>query len=232
MAAIEKARSATEAQLESAQTLPVAYFRQVFPQPGQPLPSGWRWVRLGEVCETTSGGTPNRGFVEYFTGNIPWVKSGELPDGQIRETEEHITEKAIDESNAKVLPVGTLLMAMYGATVGKLGILSVPAATNQAVCAIKPNSKVDRDYLFRWLLNIRTALLEASFGGAQPNISQSLICQIKIPLPSLTEQKRIAAMLAEKFSSAEKIINQLQEQLETINKMPAALLRKAFNGEL
>lgn len=154
-----------------------------------------RVVRLGDVAETSSGGTPQRGVLKYYGGNIPWIKSGELPDGLITQVEEFITEEGLAKSSAKIFPSGTLLIAMYGATVGRLGILGMAAATNQAVCAITPSSEIDQEYLFFWLLTIRNELIEASFGGAQPNISQTVIRDIEIPLPPIDEQLRIAAYL-------------------------------------
>ena len=110
------------------------------------LPAGWRWVKLGDVCQTTSGGTPQRGNSNFYGGRIPWVKSGELNDGLISGTEETITDKGLKNSSAKLFPCGTLLIALYGATVGKLGVLGMEAATNQAVCAIFTSDVVDKDF--------------------------------------------------------------------------------------
>ncbi|MCT7966441.1 restriction endonuclease subunit S [Laspinema sp. D1] len=152
------------------------------------------WVRLEEICQTTSGGTPSRSIASYYDGTIPWVKSGELNDCLIYDTEEKITEQAIKNSSAKIFKPETLLIALYGATIGKLGILKISAATNQAVCAIFNTKYVDRDYLYFYLLTRRKNLIELSSGGAQPNISQEIIRRLKIPLPPLEEQKRIVAI--------------------------------------
>ena len=141
--------------------------------------------------------TPLRDTHEYYdTGTIPWVKSGELRDGPIYETAEKITERGVKESSAKIFPAGTLLIALYGATVGKLGVLKIDAATNQAVCAIFTSHQVDRDYLFYYLLKQRDHLIDSRTGGAQPNISQDTVRNLPIPLPPLPEQQRIAAILA------------------------------------
>src|SRR5262249_48455082 len=126
--------------------------------------------RLGELCRTTSGGTPSRGNPSYYGGNIPWVKSGELNDGIVNTTEEQITQLGLMNSNAQILPAGTLLIAMYGATVGKIGVLGMEAATNQAVCAIFPNNTVNSEYLRFFLLSQRRNLIQQRAGGAQPNI--------------------------------------------------------------
>ena len=232
MAAVEKARAAAEAQLQAAQALPVAYLREVFPTPDAPLPKGWRWVKLGEVCETGSGGTPSRGTSSFYGGSIPWVKSGELNDGVVCGTEESITELGLSNSSAKLVPKGTLLIAMYGATVGKLGILGIDAATNQAVCAIFPQDSVCRDYLFHFLFQQRKTLVERSFGGAQPNISQEVIRAVTVPLPSLDIQHLIATDLNAKSTKVEKLKAALSNSLNEINALPSALLRQAFSGEL
>lgn len=195
------------------------------------LPPSWRWVRLGEVCETTSGGTPSRGYREYYEGSIPWVKSGELNDGFIYSTEETITELGLENSSAKLFPKETLLIALYGATVGKLGILKVGAATNQAVCAIFPNHEIDRNFLFFYLLFYRHSLLNLSFGGAQPNISQELVRTIMLPLPPLSEQKSIAAKVQELMQEVGRARTACEKQLEAAKSLPSAYLREVFESE-
>lgn len=184
------------------------------------LPDGWHWLVLGEECKTTSGGTPSRNRSDYFAGNIPWVKSGELNDDIVLEVEERITEEAIQNSSAKIFPKGTLLIALYGATVGKLGILGMDAATNQAVCAIFPSSKIDTKYLFWFLRTQRQELIRASIGGAQPNISQAVIRGISFPLPfpndpvrSLETQRRVVLRL-ETLLGEVKSARELQESIE------------------
>lgn len=197
------------------------------------LSPGWRIARLGDVCETATGGTPSRGNPNYFGGDIPWVKSGELEDGIIFDTEEKITNEALANSNAKIFPKGTLLIALYGATVGRLSILGIDATTNQAVCAIFPNvEQMDTNYLFHFLFQEREKLLAQSFGGAQPNISQAIVRDIEIPLPPLPEQRRIAARLNEIMAEVARARQAAQAQLDALNALPAAYLKKAFRGEL
>jgi len=156
----------------------------------------WSVVQLGEICQTSSGGKPLLARNEYFGGKIPWVKSGDLTDSDIVSCEENITEIGLKNSSAKVFKEGTVLIAMYGATVGKLGILGMDAATNQAVCGITPPEKLDRKFLFYFLLKNRQMLIEMSTGGAQPNISQKIIRNIAIPLPPLHTQRRIVNILS------------------------------------
>lgn len=195
-----------------------------------PLSNGWRWVRLGDVCSTTSGGTPSRGVKAYYGGSIAWVKSGELNDKEIYSTEETISEEGLANSSAKLFPAGTLLIALYGATVGKLGLLEIDAATNQAVCAIFPTDSVHRDYLFFYLLRERESLLQISFGGAQPNISQDIVRSIKVALPPLPEQKRIAAILNEQMAAVERARAAAEAQLKAAQDLPAAFMRAVFNS--
>jgi type I restriction enzyme S subunit len=153
---------------------------------------------LSEFCRIGSGGTPSRSNLTryYEGGNIPWVKSGELRESVITKTEEHITEAALKETNARIVPAGALLLAMYGATVGRLGILGVEAATNQAVCHIIPDPKTaDTRFLFQALSNQVPNIVARGVGGAQPNISQGIIKDLKLALPPLAEQRRIAEVL-------------------------------------
>jgi len=151
---------------------------------------------ISSFCKTSSGGTPSRSKPEYYNGSIPWVKSGELREEIVNATSEHVTEMAIKESSAKMIPAGALLVAMYGATIGRVAYLGMPAATNQAVCNIIPDeTKAYRQYLFYALRSKAREWISRGAGGAQPNISQKIIQETKIPLPPLEEQKRIAAIL-------------------------------------
>lgn len=177
------------------------------------------FVKLHEIAETSSGGTPSRGNKNFYGGDIPWIKSGELPDGKICVVEEKITQAGLKNSSAKLLPKGTLVVAMYGATVGKLGILTFPATTNQAVCAITPTEKLDRDYLFYWLLSIRSDLIKISFGGAQPNISQTFIQDLDVPLYPVEKQRKIAARLKAQLAEVEKVRQAVKEQLSEASKL-------------
>jgi type I restriction enzyme S subunit len=160
--------------------------------------NAWRTVRIAEFCTIGSGSTPSRKKMDryYEAGTIPWVKSGELREAVIHKTEEHVTEAALKETNIKLVPVGAILLAMYGATVGRLGILGVSASTNQAVCHILPDPKiVEGRYLFHALRNQVAGLIRRGVGGAQPNISQGIIREISLPIPPLSAQRRIVDLL-------------------------------------
>ena len=155
----------------------------------------WQRTALGDICVTTSGGTPSRSRPEFFGGHIPWIKSGDLTDGAVESCSEYITQQGLSQSSAKLFNEGTILLAMYGATVGKLGILGMCAATNQAVCGITPPDALDRKFLFYFLLSQRPNLIGQSIGGAQPNISQTIIRELMLPIPPLPDQRRIVDLL-------------------------------------
>ena len=136
----------------------------------------WPMVELGEVCETRSGGTPLKSKMEYYEkGTISWLKSGEVDQGFIYESEEKITEAGLKNSSAKMFPKDTVLVAMYGATAGKVGILKFESSTNQAICGILPNVKIVPEFLYFYLKTQTEAMVKLSGGGGQPNISQKII---------------------------------------------------------
>lgn len=156
--------------------------------------SKYEIVKLGDICSTASGGTPLSSNDEYYSnGNIPWLTSGEVANGFISEAKQFITEKGLDNSSAKIFPINTVVVAMYGATAGQVGILKSPMATNQAVCGIFPNERVVPEYLYHVLKFLKNKMIASCVGGAQPNISQKIIRGLEIPLPSIEVQKQIIA---------------------------------------
>lgn len=192
----------------------------------------WQIKTLGEVCVTTSGGTPSRGNKAYYNGSIPWVKSGELNKGVIYDTEEKITEEAIKNSSAKIFPKGTLLIALYGATIGKLAFLGVEAATNQAVCGIYQNENIDSKYLYNFLFHKKQDLVNQGIGGAQPNISQTILKKLEIPLPPLETQQAIVSKIEELFSELDKGIEDLKTAQQQLKTYRQSVLKWAFEGKL
>lgn len=166
------------------------------------MKKGWEIKKLGEVCETGAGGTPLKTHKDYYEGGtIPWLLSAEVSQGEIFEARNFITEKGLKNSSAKKFPANTVLIAMYGATAGQVGILRIEATTNQAVCGILPNNKTLPKYLFYCFLSKKEELVAQAIGGAQPNISQLKIRNTLIPLPPLPEQRRIVAILDEAFAA-------------------------------
>ena len=197
------------------------------------LPDGWNWMTIGDVADTTSGGTPSRKYPEYFEGTIPWVKSGELGDGLVSVTEEKITKTAIKNSSAKIFPTGSVLVALYGATVGKVGILNIDAATNQAVCALFPkNNSFIAKYMFYWLMSQRQDLINKSMGGAQPNISQGIVRSHPFPLAPLPEQERIVSRIEELFSDLDAGVAALERVRAGLKRYKASVLKSGCEGKL
>lgn len=196
------------------------------------LPENWCWTRMQEIAQWGSGGTPSRKVSEYYNGDIPWVKTGELNDDYIFETEEHITQEAISHSSAKIYPTDTVVIAMYGATIGKVGILGIPAATNQAcACAIvKPST--DYKYLFYYAQSQKDDFIKKGKGGAQPNISQEIIKFHQFPLPPLAEQQRIVDRIESLFAKLDEAKEKTQAVVDSFETRKAAILHKAFTGEL
>jgi type I restriction enzyme S subunit len=193
------------------------------------IPRSWDIKNLSDVAKLTSGGTPNRRVSQYFGGTIPWVKSGELEDNTIFDTEEKITEEGLRNSSAKIFPRGTLLIAMYGATVGKTAILGIEAATNQAVCAVFPkNNILTTEFLRYYIIFARHRLLSERFGGAQPNISQTILRNIRIVIPPLTEQQEIACVL----TYIDKKIEIEERRKATLQQLFKTMLNKLMTGEI
>lgn len=196
------------------------------------LPGNWCWTRMQEIAQWGSGGTPSRKVSEYYNGDISWVKTGELNDDYIFETEEHITQEAISHSSAKIYPTDTVVIAMYGATIGKVGILGISAATNQAcACAIvKPST--DYKYLFYYAQSQKDDFIKKGKGGAQPNISQEIIKFHQFPLPPLAEQQRIVDRIESLFAKLDEAKEKAQAVVDSFETHKAAILHKAFTGEL
>jgi len=197
------------------------------------IPKNWIFTQIQEVCETKSGGTPSRKNLELYEGDVPWVKSGELSDSLISSCEETISELGLQKSNATIFPKGTILMAMYGATIGKLGILNLDASTNQAICAFFNDKRIlNSKYLFYFLKHNKENLIKSGFGGAQNNISQEIIKKVVMPIPPLKEQERIVEKIEEFFSLID-LTNQPLEKIKIqLKQFKQSLLKYAFEGLL
>ena len=197
------------------------------------VPVGWEVTTLGDVAGWGSGGTPSRRNPEFFNGSIPWIKTGELGDKFIRGTEEHISEDAIKKSSAKIFAAGSVGIAMYGATIGKLSIFGIDASTNQACAVAKPLCDLlSNEFLYYYLLSERRALIDSGKGGAQPNISQGILKDWPLSLPPLNEQHRIVAKIETLFSELDKGIESLKTAREQLKVYHQALLKHAFEGKL
>ena len=195
------------------------------------LPKGWVWTTLGEIGNWQSGVTPSRLRKDYYGGNIPWLKTGDLNDGYISDIPEYITETALKETSVKLNPKDSVLIAMYGATIGKVGILSFPATTNQACCACT-DYLVKKMYLFYFLLANRENFIAMGGGGAQPNISKEKIVSTLIPLPPMQEQIRIVEGIEHWFSLVDCIEGNKDNLQKIIKEAKSKILTLAIHGKL
>ena len=199
------------------------------------IPDTWEWVRLGSIGDWGSGATPSRSIPEYYGGDIPWLKTGDLNDGYIEYIPENISRFALEKTSVRLNPAGSVLIAMYGATIGKLGILTFPATTNQACCACLP-IEICNEYLFYFLMSQKVAFVKQSEGVAQPNISKKKIVATLMPLPSLAEQYRIVAKIKEvlqyieRYGEACSTVNSLNKAFPDLLKK--SILQEAVQGKL
>lgn len=185
--------------------------------------------KIADICRTAAGGTPlksNKAF--YEGGDIPWLLSGEV-GGNITKTKNFITQAGLDGSSAKIFPVNTVLIAMYGATAGEVGILRCEAATNQAVCGIYPNENISPEYLYYFFLNHKDQLVAQAVGNAQPNISQQKIKDTEIDLPCISVQKRLVAILDEVFADIEQVRAKTEQNLKNARELFESYLQQVFS---
>lgn len=215
-------RMATEATGCKSSKLMSAQHVNVVPSREMPfeIPASWIWTRLGAIGEWGSGSTPSRAHPELYGGGIPWLKSGELNDNrELSGSEETVTQAAVDSGSFRQNKKGDVLIAMYGATIGKVAILTEPAVTNQAVCGCTPFRGLYNHFLFYFLVSQRSYFRGASEGGAQPNISKQKILGFPIPLPPELEQYRIVEKLDELMA----LCDRLEEVQNTRNSGQARL---------
>ncbi|WP_417857606.1 restriction endonuclease subunit S [Xanthomarina gelatinilytica] len=192
------------------------------------IPKGWVVKSIGELYNTSSGGTPSRKKMEYYeNGSIPWIKSKELNNSFIIETEEKITEEALSKSSAKLFPKKSVLMAMYGATVGEVGINSIESTCNQAICAIK-EKELPYFYVFLYLKYEKENILNQAVGSAQQNISQVIIKNLSIINPLKTD----VIGLFKKLENNYKILENNIKENRTLTKLRDTLLPKLISGEV
>ena len=196
-------------------------------KPNFRIDPSWEMVELGEVCETTSGGTPLKSKNEYYeNGTIPWLRSGEVAQGEVYKSELFITEQGLKNSSAKLFPKNTVLVAMYGATAGQVGLLKFESTTNQAICGILPNDRFIPEFLYQTMLSQKDTMIRLAGGGAQPNISQTIIKTLKIPLPPLEVQEQIVA----EIEAEQKIVNANKELMEKMEKKVETKIGEVWGG--
>ena len=181
-----------------------------------------------------SGTTPKSSNEEYYTdGTVNWLITGDLNDNYIYETSTQITTKALHDTSAlKIYPKESLVIAMYGATIGKLGILNIETCTNQACCVLSKSKAMNIKYAFYWFLGYRNEIISLSYGGGQPNISQDVIKNLKIILPPSKEQKQIIDYLDNEITKINKTISKIQENINLLDEYKTSLIHHVVTGKI
>lgn len=198
------------------------------------IPESWECTKLGWVyMNMGSGTTPDTNNLNYYSENgVNWLQTGDLNDSEIIMTSKHVTELAIKERGMKLYPAGSVVIAMYGATIGKVGLLKIETTTNQACCVLPNVDNMYNRYAFYTVQSSKTALLAKSAGGGQPNISQTIIKEHKIPVPSLDEQFVIADYLDSKTSKIDAAIKSLEVQRDDLNTLKLSIISEAVTGKI
>ena len=199
------------------------------------IPQGWEWCRMGCIGDWGAGATPAKGNPDYYGGSILWLRTGELNNGIVYDSEIKITDKALQECSLRMNKIGDVLIAMYGATIGKVAIVGKELTTNQACCACTPFS-IYNYYLFFFLMGSQIDFIKKGEGGAQPNISREKLISHLIPIPPLAEQHRIVEKiqyllpLVEKYSNSQILQNKLNTEIK--DKLRKSILQEAIQGKL
>ena len=189
-----------------------------------------RWVyrKISEIATTSSGGTPSRSIPSYYYGDIKWFTTTELKDNYLYDSVEHITREALSNSSAKMFSANTILMALYGATIGKLGILKEPSATNQACCAIKCND-IDEIFLFYILLYNRKSIIEKGCGAGQPNISQTIVNELSFLVPPCKKEQQAIANILSKMDNEITALEAKRAKYEAIKQ---GMMQQLLTGKI
>lgn len=201
----------------------------MFPRKGQKVPEkrfpgftdDWEQRKVGEVSESYSGGTPSVGVKEYYGGQIPFIRSAEI-NSEI--TELFLTEEGLKNSSARLVAVGDILYALYGATSGEVGRARLKGAINQAILAIKPHTDYDSEYLAQWLRKSKHSIIETYLQGGQGNLSGTIVKELSVDFPSLKEQKAIGDF----FRQLDNLITLHQRELEKLQNIKKSMLEKMF----
>jgi len=200
------------------------------------IPKHWEKRKIATNFQIIgSGTTPDAGNEEYYDdlGKYYFVNTGDLKDCEIYDCEKKITEEAFTKfTSLKLFPVNTLLIAMYGATIGKVGILKTEATTNQACCALANSYRFNNDYMFYFFIGIREDIIRLSYGGGQPNISQDTIKQLRIPCPPKEEQLKIVEHLHQRTSAIDQLIKNIEAQIEKLQELRKIKIYEAVTGKI
>ena len=199
------------------------------------IPQGWEWCRMGSIGEWGAGATPAKGNLDYYNGNILWLRTGELNNDVVYDTEIKITEKALRECSLRLNKIGDVMIAMYGATIGKVAIAGKEMTTNQACCACTPIG-VFNWFLFYFLMGSQLDFIKKGEGGAQPNISREKLIKHLMPVPPIEEQQRIVLKIREvlpyvdKYAHSQDAHNHLNQSIRPL--LRKSILQEAIQGKL
>jgi type I restriction enzyme S subunit len=224
--AIDQAKANKERNLKNARDLFESYLQEVFEK------RTWEVKTLGEIANVKSGGTPIRHKAEYWSGHIAWYSSGELNSLYTTNPERHINELALENSNSKLFPKGSLLIGMYDTAALKMSVLDRPGAFNQAIAGVEPNQNIDLIFILHAINAKKPELLKLRRGVRQKNLSLEKIKNIPIPIPSLDEQKKIVHQLDVLRAQIQQLETAYQKNLTDLDELKKSILQKAFAGEL
>ena len=197
------------------------------------IPAHWEVKKVTRLFSIGSGTTPPTSNSEYYGGEIPWITTSELRESVVTSTEKTIHDETLRLFPVlAVYPAGSAAVAMYGATIGRLGILGIPATVNQACCVFSEPNGIDAWFWFYWLQCRRHYLISMSYGGGQPNLSQEILKSIRVPIPSLDEQRSIAAFLDCETAELDALVTKIHEAIERLKELRAALISAAVTGRI
>jgi type I restriction enzyme, S subunit len=198
------------------------------------VPQHWEVHKITRGFEMiASGTTPKSDSPEYYDGDVPWVTTSELRETTIHQTKQSVSREALrDYPTLRIYPIGTVLFAMYGATIGRLGVLGIPATVNQACCAFSSPTKFDNRFVYYWLWMRRPILISLSSGGGQPNLSQDDLRQLRIPVPELDEQRAIANFLDRETARLDTLVRKKRELIEKLKEKRTALISRTVTRGL
>ena len=198
------------------------------------VPKHWKCLKISWIFNTIGSGTTPKSDdpTMYSDDGFYWLQTGDLNDGYVNNTTKRITEKASSISSLTIYPKGSLVIALYGATIGKLGILNIDSATNQACCVLNDSSIMVIKYAFYMLMASKSALLEKSVGGGQPNISQDIIRRHKVTCPPISEQQAIAEYLDTYCAKVDATVKELQDQIADLKLYKQSIISEAVTGKI
>ncbi len=199
------------------------------------VPSHWRTLKIARAFSTIGSGTTPKSdnHAYYDEGTIPWVNTGDLNDAVLKESNRRVTEKALaDHSTLRIYPAGSLIFAMYGATIGRIAKLDFPATVNQACCVFGGESPIEVDFLFYWFLGLRDRILSLATGGGQPNVSQDILRTLRVPCPYKQEQRAIAAFLDRETSKIDALVAEQRRLIALLKEKRQAVISHAVTKGL